>query len=162
MTGSARGALSPGGRAYVAAVGWIGAAVFAYCAWTLSHRGVASTSQFLLFVALTFASGRLTVKVPSVEARFALSEMFAFTSVLLFGPETGAVTLALDSLVLSWRHRMSREQTLFNFGNLSLAVWLSGSLFFLSAGVDPLYSRSAPVQCSPSSRSQRGAGAARA
>jgi putative nucleotidyltransferase with HDIG domain len=129
VTGPARGALSPRGRAYVATVGWIGAAVFAYCAWTLSHRGVASTSQFLLFVALTFASGRLTVKVPSVEARFALSEMFAFTSVLLFGPETGAVTLALDSLVLSWRHRMSREQTL-----------------FFSAGVDPLYSRSAPVQ----------------
>lgn len=146
MTRGARGALSPGGRAYVALVGAIGTAVFAYCAWALTYRGVASTSQFLLFAGLTFASGRLTVKIPSVEARFSLSEMFAFTSVLLFGPETGAVTLALDSLVLSWRHQMSREQAFFNFGNLSLAVWLSGTVFFLSAGVDPLYSRPAPVQ----------------
>ena len=146
MTQPARGALSRGGRAYVAIVGAIGTAAFAYCAWTLTQRGVASTSQFLLFAGLTFASGRLTVKIPSVEARFSLSEMFAFTSVLLFGPETGAVTLALDSLVLSWRHRMSREQAFFNFGNLSLAVWLSGTLFFLSAGVNPLYARPAPVQ----------------
>ncbi|HEY0874847.1 MAG TPA: HD domain-containing phosphohydrolase [Vicinamibacterales bacterium] len=146
MTQPARGAISPGGRAYVAAVGALGTAVFAYCAWTLSHRGVASASQFLFFAGLTFASGRLTVKVPSVAARFSVSEMFAFTSVLLFGPETGAVTLALDSLVLSWRHRMSREQAFFNFGNLSLAVWISGTLFFLSAGVAPLYSQVAPVQ----------------
>jgi putative nucleotidyltransferase with HDIG domain len=140
------GALSRGGRAYVAAVGWVGAAVFAHCAWTLAHTGLASTSQFLIFAALTFASGRLTVKIPSVEARFSLSEMFAFTSVLLFGPETGAVTLALDSLVLSWRHQMSRSQALFNFGNLSLAVWLSGTLFFVSGGVEPLFSRPAPVE----------------
>ena len=62
MTQPARGALSRGGRAYVAVVGAIGTAVFAYCAWTLSDRGVASTSQFLLFVGLTFASGRLTAR----------------------------------------------------------------------------------------------------
>ncbi|HJR59679.1 MAG TPA: HD-GYP domain-containing protein, partial [Vicinamibacterales bacterium] len=145
MSQSPRGALSPGGRAYVAIVGWTGAAVFAYCAYALTRESVASTSQFLIFAALTFASGRLTVKVPSVEARFSLSEMFAFTSVLLFGPETGAVTLALDSLFLSWRHRMSRQQALFNFGNLSLAVWISGTLFFVAGGVEPLFARPAPA-----------------
>jgi putative nucleotidyltransferase with HDIG domain len=101
--------------------------------------GVTAPWQVAMFAALTFASGRLTVKVPSVEARFALSEMFAFTSVLLFGPATGAVMLALDSVVLSCRHRMRLEQALFNFGNLSLAVWLSGTLFFLASGVPPLF-----------------------
>ena len=79
-----------------------------------------------MFAALTIASGRLTFKVPSIEARFSASEMFAFTIVLLFGPEAGAVTLAIDSLFISRRHRMSRQQALFNFGSLALSVWLSG------------------------------------
>jgi putative nucleotidyltransferase with HDIG domain len=143
---SPRGPLSRGGRVFVAIVGWTGLAVFSWCAIAISRESVASPSQFVIFALLTFASGRLTVKVPSVEARFSLSEMFAFTSVLLFGPETGAVTLALDSLFLSWRHRMSRQQTLFNFGNLSLAVWISGSLFFAAGGVEPLFARPAPVE----------------
>jgi putative nucleotidyltransferase with HDIG domain len=119
--------------------------VFAWCVAAVIRDGVTSPSQFVIFAALTFASGRLTVKVPSVEARFALSEMFAFTSVLLFGPATGAVMLAVDSLVLSWRHRMRPEQALFNFGNLSLAVWLSGSLFFAASGLSPLFDRSVPA-----------------
>jgi uncharacterized membrane protein len=49
-----------------------------------------------MFAALTFVSGRITLVVPGVEATFTVSEVFAFTSVLLFGPENGAVTLALD------------------------------------------------------------------
>lgn len=137
--------MSRAGRRYVHGVAWIGTAVFALSVTTLLRHGVASPSQFAVLAVLTFASGRLTVKVPSVEARFSLSEMFAFTSVLLFGPETGAVTLALDSLFLSWRHRMSARQTHFNFANLSLAVWISGTLFFAAAGTEPLFARPAPA-----------------
>ena len=105
-----------------------------------------SQTQWLVITALTFATGRLTLKVPSVEARFSVSEMFAFASVLLFGPEAGAVTLAIDSLFVSGRHRMTFAQTLFNFGNLSLPVWISGSLFFLAAGTGPLAFRAAPTE----------------
>lgn len=36
-----------------------------------------------------------------VESTFTVSEVFAFSAVLLFGPEAGAVTLASDSLVLA-------------------------------------------------------------
>ena len=105
-----------------------------------------SQTQWLVITALTFATGRLTLKVPSVAARFSVSEMFAFASVLLFGPEAGAVTLAVDSLILSGRHRMTFAQTLFNFGNLSLSVWISGSLFFLAAGSGPLAFETAPTE----------------
>ena len=59
-----------------------------------------------MFASPTFVSGRITLIVPGVEATFTVSEVFAFTSVLLFGPETGAVTLALDCLVLAWHRRM--------------------------------------------------------
>lgn len=91
-----------------------------------------------MFAALTFVSGRITLVVPGVEATFTVSEIFAFTSVLLFGPEAGAVTLALDCLVLAWHRRMGLEKAAFNFANLTLAVWTSGTLFFAVSGTQPL------------------------
>ena len=130
--------MSAAGRLYVAVVGWGGLALFAWCALTLAQSAVISQSQWILITALTFATGRLTLKVPTVAARFSVSEMFAIASVLLFGPEGGALTLAIDSLIVSARHRMTFAQTLFNFGNLTFAVWLSGTLFFLAAGTGPL------------------------
>ena len=91
-----------------------------------------------MFAALTFVSGRITLVVPGVEATFTVSEVFAFTSVLLFGPEAGAVTLALDCLVMAWHRRMGLDKAAFNFGNLTLAVWASGTLFFAVSGAKPL------------------------
>ena len=65
--------------------------------------------------------------------------MFVFASVLLFGPEAGAITLAADSVLIAWQRKLTPVQTLFNFGNLALSVWLSGQLFFCDAGVQPLF-----------------------
>jgi putative nucleotidyltransferase with HDIG domain len=138
VSNPARPPLSPAGRTYVAAVAATGISVAAYCAFRLARQG-SFPPQLLAFALLTFVSGRFTLKVPSVTARFSLSEMFAFTSVLLFGPEAGAITLALDSVVLSWHYRMSRAQTLFNFGNLALSVWISGTIFVRVAGIQPLF-----------------------
>ena len=146
MSDTTRPEMSATGRLYVAAVGGGGLALFAWCALTLAQSAVISQPQWILITALTFATGRLTLKVPSVEARFSVSEMFAFASVLLFGPEAGAVTLAIDSLIVSGRHRMTFAQTLFNFGNLALSVWISGSFFFLAAGTGPLAFQTAPHQ----------------
>src|SRR4051812_23039647 len=129
-------AMSRSGRAYVFAVAAIGITLGAYCALTLVH-GV--PREFLIFAALTLLSGRFTLKVPSVEAHFSPSEMFVFASVLLFGPEAGAITLAADSVLIAWQRKLTRVQTLFNFGNLTLSVWISGKLFFFVAGVKPLF-----------------------
>jgi putative nucleotidyltransferase with HDIG domain len=130
--------LSRGGRAYVSAVAAIGVPLGAYCIFALVHDRV--PREFLIFAALTLLSGRFTLKVPSVEAHFSPSEMFVFASVLLFGPEAGAITLAADSVLIAWQRKLTRVQTLFNFANLTLSVWFSGKLFFLAAGVDPLFS----------------------
>jgi putative nucleotidyltransferase with HDIG domain len=131
-----RRALSTGARAYIWSVAALGLLLAAYCVATLVHVGV--TLQLLVFGALTILSGRVTLKVPSVAARFSPSEMFTFTCVLLFGPEAGALALAIDSLVLAWRHQWRLEQTLFNFASLTLSVWIAGTLFFRAAGVPPL------------------------
>jgi putative nucleotidyltransferase with HDIG domain len=129
--------LSRGGRAFVYAVAVVGIAVGAYCVLTLVRDRV--SREFLIFAALTLLSGRFTLKVPSVEAHFSPSEMFVFASVLLFGPEAGAITLAADSVLIAWQRNLSHVQTLFNFGNLTLSVWISGQLFFFVAGVKPLF-----------------------
>jgi putative nucleotidyltransferase with HDIG domain len=124
-------------RAYVAAVAAVGCALFAYsAAVAAAHR---LPVEWLVLAGLTFLSGRIELKVPSLDARFTVSEVFAFTSVLLFGPEAGAVTLALDSLVLAWHRRMPADKACFNFANLTLATWSSGTLFFLVTGVEPLF-----------------------
>jgi putative nucleotidyltransferase with HDIG domain len=135
--------LPKAGRAYIWSVGALGAALAAYCVLSLARVGV--SLQLLIFAALIVLSGRVTLKVPSVTARFSPSEMFTFTCVLLFGPEAGALALALDSVVLAWHHRWRVQQALFNFGSLTLSVWVAGKLFFLAAGVEPLAASGAPT-----------------
>ena len=134
--------LSRGGRAYVSAVAAVGFPLAAYCVFTLFRNRV--PHEFLIFAALTLLSGRFTLKVPSVEAHFSPSEMFVFASVLLFGPEAGAVTLAADSVLIAWQRKLTPTQTLFNFATLTLSVWISGKLFFLVAGVNPLFEEMTP------------------
>ena len=63
--------------------------------------------EWMVFGALTIASGIFTLKVPSIDSRLSISELFAFACVLQFGPEAGAVTLALDGIFVSIRHRLS-------------------------------------------------------
>lgn len=129
-----------GAQLYVAAVSLVGTAVAVYCATVLVHHGV--PGQWLLFAALTFACGRFTLVVPGVDARFSVSEMVGLSCVLLFGPEAGAITLAVDSLIVSFVRRMKPGKVAFNCGNLALSVWLSGTFFFAAAGTGPLFGQS--------------------
>ncbi len=130
-------------RRYVTAVAVAGSALFAFCVARLIGQDL--PVECLVFAGLTFISGRITLKVPSLDASFTVSEVFAFSSVLLFGPEAGAVTLALDSLVLAWHRRIPFEKACFNFGNLTFAVWLSGTLFFRVSGAQPLFGTGGPA-----------------
>jgi putative nucleotidyltransferase with HDIG domain len=119
-----------------------GAVVIGVCAAAVSTSGV--PASWLLFAALTVASGFFTLRVPSLEARLSVSEMFAFSCVLLFGPEAGALTLATDGLIHSLRRRSTVLQSLFNAANLAISVWASGTLFFLAASTPPLFGQ--PIQ----------------
>lgn len=135
--------LSRTGGVYVGAVGLLGTLVLAQCIFVLLRNGI--PYQWYVFAALALMSGRLTIKVPGVKAFFAVSEIFTFCCVLLFGPEAGVITLALDALVLGWHQRMGFVKTFFNVGTLALSSWLSGILFFKWAGVQPLFGHVAPT-----------------
>jgi putative nucleotidyltransferase with HDIG domain len=130
-------------RLFVAVVSVCGLVVVASSVYALVRSTV--PPEWMLFAALTMASGMLTLKVPSIEARFSVSEAFAFASVLLFGPHVGVVTLALDGIRISFRWKMNRQQTIFNFANLGLSIWAAASLFFYASGTRPLYQGSAPT-----------------
>ena len=142
MATSGRPALSVTGRILVGAVGAGGIAVLVHSLVGLASRPV--PLQWIALSLMTFAAGTLTLKVPSIQVRLSVSEVFAFSCVLLYGPELGAVTVAVDGLLLSWRWRMSPPQAFFNFGNLALSVWISGTLFFAAAGVPPLLDGTVP------------------
>jgi putative nucleotidyltransferase with HDIG domain len=127
------------GRALVSAAGISGLALVVYCLVALAHTDL--PLQWVAFSLLTFASGTLTLKIPSIETRFSMSEVFAFSCVLLYGPELAVATVAIDVLLLSWRLRHTPAHITFNFGAVTLCVWTAGTLFFATAGVAPLYTR---------------------
>ena len=135
---TARKSLPPSGRVFVGAVGLAGAAIVALA--ILCARDEPIPPTWVAFSILTFLTGStLTFKVPSVQhLRLSLAEVFAFTCVLLYGPDLATLTVTIDGLLIALRWRNSLWHTVFNFGNLALSVWISGTLFFLAAGVNPL------------------------
>jgi putative nucleotidyltransferase with HDIG domain len=96
-------------------------------------------SQWLILAALTLLTGSLSIKLPSVEARFSVSDAFVFASVLLFGPSPATVIVAIDCLVISlWRHRSrSPLRLLFNVFAVALSIWVSSQVFYWIIGVAP-------------------------
>ena len=129
-------------RLFVGAVSLLGFAVVANSVRALLYAQ--TPSEWIVFAVLTIASGLLTVKVPSLDARVSVSEAFAFASVLLFGPHVGVVTLALDGIRVSFHWKMKAEQTLFNFANLGLSMFAGSTAFFAANGMQPLFTGPPP------------------
>ena len=91
---------------------------------------------------LTLVSGSATVNLPSLPATVSVSETFVFTSVLLFGPAAGTLTVALDALVISfWSYRKGHPnyKILFNVCAVSLTLWVASHLYYVLSPYGPLY-----------------------
>jgi putative nucleotidyltransferase with HDIG domain len=97
--------------------------------------------KWILLAILTLVSGSATVRLPSLPATISVSETFVFTSVLLFGPAAGTLTVALDAFIISfWAYKKGDPfyKIIFNVCALPLTIWLAAHLFFLAAGIEPL------------------------
>jgi putative nucleotidyltransferase with HDIG domain len=93
--------------------------------------------EWLVLAALTLFTGSFTVKLPSLSARISVSETFVFTSVLLFGPTTGTLTVVLDVLVISfWTNSQKRHplRLLFNVTASAIAIRAASDVFFRLSG----------------------------
>ena len=94
----------------------------------------------MILAALTLLTGSFSVKVPSIAARISVSDAFVFASVLLFGPASATVIVALDCFVMSlWLSDDSRSpvRSLFNLSAVALAIWLASTEFFWLVRVPP-------------------------
>jgi putative nucleotidyltransferase with HDIG domain len=121
--------------AYVTAVVAAGAIAFAYSIRQLYVVPV--SSQWFILAALTLLTGSFSIGMSPLPARVSVSETFVFASVLLFGPAAGTITVVLESLVMSfWLPDTTRgpRRTLFNAAATALAIWTSGTAFYLLVG----------------------------
>jgi diguanylate cyclase (GGDEF)-like protein/putative nucleotidyltransferase with HDIG domain len=97
--------------------------------------------RWLALAILTLVSGSATVKLPSVPATISISETFVFTSVLLFGPAAGTLTVALDAFVISvWLARRGHPfyRLAFNICALPASLWVGAHIFYGIWGQHPL------------------------
>lgn len=141
--------LSPWGRTYVAAVVALGGITILYSAYQLHARPI-GWNWFILAL-LTLLSGSATVKLPSVPATISISETFVFTSVLLFGPSAGTLTVTLDVLAISlWLARRGHPyyRIAFNVFALPASLWVGAKVFYALSRVQPLALTPDPVQIS--------------
>src|SRR5947207_567966 len=135
------------GRAYVTGVIALGFVVIGSSLHELSHQPPVGYQWFLL-AGLTLISGSATVKLPGVYASISLSETFVITAVLLYGPASGTLIVALDGLIISfWIAKRHRElhRALFNTSAPAVSAWLSARVFFYLADVPPLIQRPATL-----------------
>ena len=79
-------------------------------------------------------SGLTVLRMRSVEASFSIGDTFSFVALFLYGPEAATVTVALDTLAISMRVKVT-GRGIFNTAAPSLAMWCAGTLVFRMAAL---------------------------
>ena len=94
--------------------------------------------RWLLLAALTLVSGSANVRLTAISATISVSETFVFTSVLLFGPSAGTLTVAIEAIVLSlwlkWHARTELYRAFFNIAAPTASIWIAAHIFFWLLG----------------------------
>src|SRR5438552_17269897 len=141
--------LSAYGRTYVTAVIALGFLVIGSSLHELFQHPPLGYQWFLL-AGLTLISGSATVKLPGVYASISLSDTFVITAVLLYGPASGTLIVAVDGLIISfWIAKRLRafHRALFNMSAPAISAWCSAQVFFRLAHVRPLLERPVTLEC---------------
>jgi putative nucleotidyltransferase with HDIG domain len=97
--------------------------------------------RWIALAVLTVASGKLMMRMPVAPVSFSISEIFTFTTALMFGPAAGAVVVAVEAAVLSTQlvqDKRSLTRYLFNLSAAALAMSLAAHVFFASSHTTPL------------------------
>jgi hypothetical protein len=129
---STRQARPPQLSTFVIAVIAVGAAVLAQSLTVI--RQSPFNIYAILLAALTMASSRFVIKVPGRPATVSVSEVFVFTSVLLFGPAVATLTVAIDGVWISLRQEDRRlYRALFNIAEPAISTWTAAQVFVMIA-----------------------------
>jgi PAS domain S-box-containing protein len=103
---------------------------------------------WFILVALTIVTGLATLRMPVVPVSFSVSDTFTITAALLYGPEAGALAVAIDGLTISLRlvrRDFPAQRVLFNATAPMLAMWIAACGFFWLAGAGPLVDRPSAI-----------------
>jgi putative nucleotidyltransferase with HDIG domain len=119
---AARRVKSPALDPFVGTVIALGAAVIVHSAFALP--GVPNPYGWVALGILALVAASFALKVPGIPVYVSISDTFFFTSALLFGPAPATITIALDSLIISWRRKNTTRQLLFNCTNSAVALWV--------------------------------------
>ncbi|HYK92244.1 MAG TPA: hypothetical protein VE398_26010, partial [Acidobacteriota bacterium] len=114
---------------YLVAVSGLAALALSICA--MARSGI--SYHWMILASLTILTSGLAVKIPEVDFRISIDDTFFFSNLILFGPEAGCITAALQGLTGSLRAKSvgrRLEFTCFNVGALALSAYISGHLFF--------------------------------
>jgi putative nucleotidyltransferase with HDIG domain len=87
---------------------------------------------------LAIFANRFFLRVPGTNAWFSIADTFYITSALLFGPAPATVTMAIDSMVVSYTRGWGLRRLIFNGSAPVIGFWTSAQLFFWLSGVQPL------------------------
>ncbi len=105
-------------------------------------------ATWLALLALAALASSFTVKLPSLPAKLSASEAFVYSTVLLFGPAAGAVTVAVDALVITFwmdRRQKSISRVLFNATAPVIAITAGGAVFFHTSSLEVTGVRGAEI-----------------
>ena len=119
----------------VDAVIFAGVLIAAGSAWQVATQPVSYVLIALL--GLTAMAGWLTRLVPTADISFSVSDTFSTAAALLVGPAAGALTAALDGLMLSFRMQKSARtprRILFNAAAPAIGIWTASQMFLALAG----------------------------
>jgi len=130
-------------RLYVQLVVGIGGGLIVHSLFGL--RTTPRLLECLLFAGLSVLTGSFTLAVASVPASISVSDTFFLTIALLFGPAAATVTVAADSLLMSWRKRHGIVRVVFNTTENAISLWIASHVFFLLLGGGPLIGRDVAV-----------------
>ncbi len=114
------------------------------CALVISIHSMLTVPPDLRWIALgvlTVASGKLMMRMPVAPVSFSISEIFTFTTALMFGPAAGAVVVAVEAAVLSTQlvqDKRSLTRYLFNLSAAALAMSIAARVFFALSHTTPL------------------------
>jgi putative nucleotidyltransferase with HDIG domain len=123
---------------YVRGIILLGAGLGVVSAVALARWSI--DAKWWFFLTLTVASSWATLRVPGMPISFSIADTFVFASALVFGPVAGAITAAVDGLVLSFRMASSQrtaERIAFNASAPAIAIWVAGHAYRALAGTNP-------------------------
>jgi putative nucleotidyltransferase with HDIG domain len=127
-------------------VGVITAAGAAVVGWSLlSLWSTPNAREWFALAVLAMVTGRFPLRIPGTHAWFSVSDTFFITSALMFGPAPATVTMAIDSLVISYVANVKTQRDLrlrrlfFNGSAPALAFWCGAAVFFALSGMGPVF-----------------------